>query len=444
MKFSVFTPTHDIKDIDQPLQSLKNQTLKDFEWVILLNKGALDSEAELKTKLSGSEIKFKIIRQEEQPPASPEDKKEEAVEKNIGFLKKKCCSEAEGEYLVELDHDDALMPECLEQLSKAFNEGYDFVYSDDYFLTERKNESGAMPEAREWDYVTPFSSDFGWKVEIDEEGNRYHPSHDPSALSLSYIWYAPDHVRAWKKSFYDKIGGHEEKLDVCDDYELLCRTYIKGSCHRIPKPLYKYHAFEKRTSANEKNKKIQELTMQIHDVYILEVASKWADINNLKKIDLGSGSSTYSDFTGVDKKENGSNVVFDLNEPNWPFEDGSVGVFRSWNSLNFLEDPIHVMKEAYRCLSDYGWFIIDVPSTDGRGAFMDPLKASYWNSNSFWYYTKKDWSRLIDTPVKFQLNRIDNYHPSQFEEYHKILFTKAHLVKLPEKGFAVPINGREI
>ena len=102
------------------------------------------------------------------------------------------------------------------------------------------------------------------------------------------------------------------------------------------------------------------------------------------------------------------------------------------------------MKEIYRCLADYGWAIIDVPSTDGRAAFQDPLVASFWNTNSFWYYTKSDFGRSIDMPVKFQLNRADNYYPTQFEEFHNMMYAKVHLVKLPEKGFEIPTHGREI
>ena len=217
--------------------------------------------------------------------------------------------------------------------------------------------------------------------------------------------------------------------------------------------LYKYFAYPERTSAGtnadgsqgEKNKKIQELTHRIHDDYILEIAGKWADENSLKKIDLGCGKESPSGFTGVDKESfpNG-NIVFDLDEANWPFEDGSVGVFRAWNTLSYLKNPLLTMKEIHRCLSDYGWVIIDVVSTDGRGAFQDPNNVSYWNTNSFWYYTKSDFARLIGTPVKFQLNRISNFNPSQFHEFHDITYAKAHLVKLPSRGFEIPIHGREI
>ena len=53
-----------------------------------------------------------------------------------------------------------------------------------------------------------------------------------------------------------------------------------------------------------------------------------------------------------------------------------------------LIDPVHVMNEAYRVLAPGGFFLIRVPSTDGRGAFQNPLNITFWNEHSFWYYAR--------------------------------------------------------
>jgi len=45
------------------------------------------------------------------------------------------------------------------------------------------------------------------------------------------------------------------------------------------------------------------------------------------------------------------------------------------------------MRETHRCLSPQGWLLSQTLSTDRRGAFQDPTHVSFWNSNSFWYYT---------------------------------------------------------
>jgi hypothetical protein len=64
------------------------------------------------------------------------------------------------------------------------------------------------------------------------------------------------------------------------------------------------------------------------------------------------------------------------------------------------------MKEIYRVLAPGGWLIAQVPSTDGRGAFQDPTHVSFWNENSFKYYTDHNKAKYIGTPVRFQAVRV--------------------------------------
>ena len=423
MRFSIFTPSHDLKNIDKSLKSLRKQTFKDFEWVLLLNGKAEDGKDDLIKKIKKAKINYKIVESFEK-----ENKK-------IGYLKNECCKSCEGEILVELDHDDELENNCLSELDKKFTEtDADFVYSSDYSVRVINGKEN---------YQTPFNIKFGW-LKAEHAGKSYHPAFSPSALTFSYIYYAPDHVRAWKSDFYNSIGGHDVELEVCDDYDLLCRTYINGKCELIPEPLYKYYFHEDNTAYGEKNEKIQELTHELHDKYMLDMASKWSDDLSLKKVDLCSCNNKPKGFIGVDERKlNDDDIVFDLNKSDWPFEDGSVGLFRGQDAVEHLRDPINTMKEIHRCLCDYGWAIIDVPSTDGRGAFQDPTHVSFWNSNSFWYYTKKEQAQFIGEPVKFQLNRISNYFPSDWHKFHNILYTKAHLVKLPDDSI-IPQGGREI
>ena len=59
-----------------------------------------------------------------------------------------------------------------------------------------------------------------------------------------------------------------------------------------------------------------------------------------------------------------------------------------------------------------GWFLALTPSTDCRGAFQDPANLSFWNSNSFWYYTRPEQARFIFRPVQFEANRVKKFYPS--------------------------------
>ena len=105
-------------------------------------------------------------------------------------------------------------------------------------------------------------------------------------------------------------------------------------------------------------------------------------------IDLGCGRVRVPnvDF-GLDiQKFPGVDVIADL-EDGLPFKDESVDEFFAVELLEHLSNPIKIMNEIYRCLTPDGVLHFEVPTTSGLGAFQDPTHKSFWNENSFWYYT---------------------------------------------------------
>lgn len=398
MKISLFTPTHKPVFIDRLFLSLKEQTYTNWEWVIVPNNGAELPEF--------NDERVKIF------PCNDSD--------HIGFLKRYAAGKCTGEVVMEMDHDDELFPTAIEECAKAFADPtVDFAYSN---CCDVRNVDGEyQPRC--------FGPEFGWENRVVQHNGMNlveTVSFPPVPSAISKIWYGPNHFRAWRKSFYDAIGGHDASLDVLDDQDLVCRTYIHGRMVHIDKPLYIYHLHPENTCYGDKNAKIQEICLVLHDKYIYPLVEKWCDLNNLRKIDLCGAFSKPEGYESVDL-QNGD-ITADLNE-RWPFEDGSVGVFRAHDALEHMRDPIHVMKEAYRCLAPNGWFLTLTPSTDGRGAWQDPTHVSFWNSNSFWYYTRAEQAKYIGSPVKFQLNRIKNFYPSDWHEMHQIVYVKADLLK---------------
>ncbi len=104
------------------------------------------------------------------------------------------------------------------------------------------------------------------------------------------------------------------------------------------------------------------------------------------------------------------------------------------------------MNEAYRVLAPGGFLFISVPSTDGRGAFQDPTHVSFWNENSFWYYTRASHSRYIpDFKGRFQVAKLRSYFPGDYRDtegnlrgFHRensIPYVEAHLIAL-KPGYA--------
>ena len=85
--------------------------------------------------------------------------------------------------------------------------------------------------------------------------------------------------------------------------------------------------------------------------------------------------------------------------------------------LNHLQQPI---KQLALC-----------PITHGRGAFMDPTHVSYWNENSWWYYTRPEQAAYIRNSEKhFIEQKLFTFYPSDWHAQHKILYTKAELLAI--------------
>ena len=72
----------------------------------------------------------------------------------------------------------------------------------------------------------------------------------------------------------------------------------------------------------------------------------------------------------------------------WPWKDNSVEEIIADDIIEHLTNKIQTMNEIHRVLVPGGKARIFVPTTDGRGAWQDPTHVSYWNRNSFFYYTK--------------------------------------------------------
>lgn len=384
MKFSIITPSHSDKYLEELYDSLSSQTYENWEWVLLTNNG-LTAEA-ISPKIR-TDSRVKIYS-------------ESSDNTNVGYLKNVAFHKGTGDVLVEVDHDDILTPDCLDELHKVFSthEDIGFVYSNSVKLDKN---------------MIPYNSACGWK-----EWTRYNwkgfdylsmKSFAPSSQAVSRIHYCPDHVRSWRSDVYREIGGHNKDLSVCDDHELIVRTYLNTKFYHINKSLYLYRIDGNNTWI-KRNQLIQTLTVEIGNKYAYALAERDADLKGLQKIDLGGGLFPRPGYTTLDKE--GADINCDLNE-RWPLEDNSVGVINASHIVEHLKDPIHTMSEMHRVLCHGGWAMIEVPSTEGRGAWQDPTHVSYWNENSFLYYTNRDQAQFIrNDKIKFQSFRCETHYPS--------------------------------
>jgi glycosyltransferase involved in cell wall biosynthesis len=402
MKFSIITPSHKQHSyLDELYESITKQTHDDWEWILYLN-GSL-TKNQLSQKIT-KDSKVKIF----------EDKENNT---NIGYVKNKAFSLGTGDVLVEVDHDDILTPDCLNELAIAFenNPECGFVYSN--------NATYHME-----DKFVPYGPVFGWTyTNYDWNGKKLIAmnSFEPSSHSLSYIWYAPDHVRAWKRDVYHQIGGHNVELSICDDHELMIKTYLETNFYHIPKVLYIYR-ITGDNSFLERNEAIQIKTKELHNQYAQRLAEKDADDKGLLKIDMGGGLFPKEGYTTIDQED--GDITCNLND-GIPLEDNSVGVLNASHVIEHLRDPIKTMREIHRVLAPGGWAFIEVPSTEGNGAWCDPTHVSFWNEDSFPYYTNKNKAVFIrNTDIRFSSMRLE----TSWWEGTKIAVVNTHLVALKD------------
>jgi SAM-dependent methyltransferase len=406
LKFTIITPTHKYTPYLLELyQSIREQTYKRWDWVLFLNGDMTEDQV---------------------PQAIREDRRvriasDYTLGPSIGAIKKAAFSLGTGDVLVEVDHDDLITENCLLELNGAFQDKeVGFAYSDSATLHMT-------------DTFVPFNSVFGWKHrEFEWRGQTLTAmrSFEPTSHSLAFIWYAPDHVRAWRREVYHQIGGHNPEWYVCDDHDLLIRTYLHTKMHHVDEVLYLYRITGDNTWL-ERNPIIQEFTVKLCHQYAVQLAEKDADHRGLMKIDLGGGINPKPGYLVIDKVN--AHYIHDLNE-GIPLPDGSVGVINASHVIEHLRDPIKTMREIHRVLAHGGWAFIEVPSTDGRGAFQDPTHVSYWNENSFWYYSREEQAKYIQNKdIRFQSFRLDTV---MYE--HQIAVTTAWMVANKEGGPRLP------
>ena len=393
MLVSICTPSHNTKYLKELYSSILAQTHDNRERNILLNWPAiwdvLDYIDDVRVNIRHTELLT-----------------------GIGALKHEVFTKANGEILVEVDHDDIITPDCLEKIHAAFmgDEEVGFVYSDNAKLAES---------------FIPYDTKHWWTYRSFNRGGEKLCAMESLPITpanMWYIWFMPDHVRAWRSDVYHAVWWHDITLEILDDQDLIQRTFMETKFHHIPEVLYIYRITWENTWT-ERNKEIQEWTVRMYDKNIYDIAYRWADINGLEKIDLCWGINKQEWWTSLDLIW--WDICADLDKK-WPLKDWSVWVIRAHDALEHLVDKQHTMSEIHRVLAPGGILLSSTPSTDGRWARQDPTHVSFWNENAFRYWiASREQPRFIrNTDKLFREIRLYTYECAD-----KISYVVAHLEK---------------
>lgn len=274
------------KKILRPYYSLQKQTYKNWRWVIIDDSeraGPRSAEGqanwEMLSKLAETDSRIHLLRYSHQSGY-------------IGAMKATACGVAAAmgcEWLVEVDHDDIIVPELLGWIAQAGLKHPDvgFIYSDCIELFEG-NEA---PFAYEGDLVG-FGHTAYMKQRVNHRWqNVYFSHHASTAPALArHIVGVANHVRAFRTSVYLKVGGYSPNLPVADDYELLLRMFFATASLRLVENCYLQ--FRNTGGSNFtfiRNQLIQDLVSYISGAYepMIQKRSKelgWPETVNLRDL----------------------------------------------------------------------------------------------------------------------------------------------------------------
>ena len=273
--FSVFTGAYktDPARIYRSYESMKAQTHANWEWVIVDDSPEDWTETwEILKQLSLKDYRVKPHRI---LPISGG---------NIGEVKNRAASLSNGKWLIEMDHDDALLPTLMEDCLKASEQYPDagFIYTnpaEPYEDGEMRKYTNTIGEKPEW-YANP-NNTFVWgygghrRTVIDgiEYIEHVYPNINPKTIRFNIGM--PNHARIWRKDVYEAIGKHNKFISVADDYELIVRTFLKTKMIHINKLLYLQYNNRNSTvdnNANDINRKARLIRdfyeKQIHERFI--------------------------------------------------------------------------------------------------------------------------------------------------------------------------------
>lgn len=222
-KFSIIIPVYNVEEyIDKCLESVFNQTEKDFE-VIVVNDGTKDNSMSIVEKYP-----VKIINQKNQGLS---------VARNHGVEK------AQGEYLIFLDSDDYWNKDLLKEIKKSLKNKPDVVRFQIQETYENSSEKKAFPEES-------FTGKNG--VEAFAAISKYH--------FVENAW-----CYAIKRSYYLKEKFEFKKGTIHEDFGLIPLVIIKANL--VNSISYIGYNYVQRTNSIMSNKNYDKTKKKVSDFY---------------------------------------------------------------------------------------------------------------------------------------------------------------------------------
>jgi glycosyltransferase involved in cell wall biosynthesis len=262
---SFFTPIYNTgQKLIRTYQSLRDQTYTNWEWVVVNDSTDEGKTLKIIEELAKNDSRIKLydFRQ-----------KSGGV---IGESKYRAASLCSGKWIMELDHDDVLTDRAGELMVKAFKLYPDckFVFSDCAEIDENH---------KSLTYGDGFAFGYG-KYRKEFYNNREYQvaiCQNINPLTIRHIVGVPNHFRAWEREFYHSIGGHNRRLTIADDYELIIRSFLKTRFVGIRKLLYLqffHNSDNLNNTQNSSRADIQRRVRTISNFYNIKIKERFEEL----------------------------------------------------------------------------------------------------------------------------------------------------------------------
>lgn len=233
-KVSIIMRTRDrSRFLRRAMESLVGQEFRDFELVLIGKAGCL-SEAEVISREVVGE-RYEVV------PCEVEG------DEPLGALLNRGIEVASGDYVLPLDDDDTLVPECLEVLVASLEEaleldGFAGVVCQSHMVEEEVTADGEIRELSRRE----FNDDLLQVVITDILSvNRF---------TIHSFMYVKD---AWKA-----LGGYNEKIALAEDWDFNTRFILDYNVSVVPQVLNAYHI--RRQADNREEGNTQTLSLMLH------------------------------------------------------------------------------------------------------------------------------------------------------------------------------------
>jgi len=259
--FSLFTTCYNsYNKIIRAYDSIKTQLLKDWEWVILDDSPNDEHFVFLKDNFKNDK-RVRLYKRSENNG-------------NIGNVKNEAISLCRGKYLLEMDHDDEILPYVLSDATNVFENDREvgFIYMDFVNIYEDKSN---------FSYGDFFALGYSGYYRQKINGKWMYIAMTPNVnnITLNHIVSVPNHPRIWRRETLMNMGNFCEYLPILDDYEILIRSAVYTKIAKIHKLGYIQYMNNNNNNFSlirngEINRIIWNLNRQCYDFYKIDEVMK--------------------------------------------------------------------------------------------------------------------------------------------------------------------------